>query len=57
MMTPFGPVKFENYNGFTQQNNLPTLVIQIINGKFETIWPKEYASHDYIYPTKPWKAR
>lgn len=57
MMTPFGPVKFDNYNGFTHQNNLPTLVVQIINGKFETIWPREYASHAYIYPIKPWRER
>jgi branched-chain amino acid transport system substrate-binding protein len=52
MMTPFGPVKFGDYGGFTHQNKIPSLVVQVINGKFETIWPREYASRDPLYPVK-----
>jgi len=51
--TAFGPVKFDSYENFTHQNRIPTLVVQVINGKFETIWPKEAASHEPVYPVTP----
>lgn len=57
MMTAFGPIKFENYESFTRQNRIPTLVVQVIDGKFETIWPKNAASSAPVYPVKPWKQR
>jgi branched-chain amino acid transport system substrate-binding protein len=57
MMTAFGPVKFEDKAGYTNQNFMDTLVMQVINGKFETIWPEKYASMKYIYPIPPWKDR
>jgi len=51
IMTPFGPVKFESYGKKTQQNKLPTLLVQWQNGRLETVWPKDIASAKYIYPT------
>ena len=57
MMTAFGPIKFENYESFTHQNRIPTLVVQVIDGQFETIWPKNTASSAPVYPVKPWKER
>ena len=48
MMTPFGPVKFTSYEKFERQNSLPTQVLQIINGKFECIWPQELATANFI---------
>jgi len=57
MMTAFGPIKFENYESFTHQNRIPTLVVQVIDGQFETIWPKNAASSVPVYPVKPWKER
>ncbi|MCP4349401.1 MAG: ABC transporter substrate-binding protein [Desulfobacterales bacterium] len=39
--TPFGPVKFKSYGKFERQNSLPTMVLQVINGKFECVWPKK----------------
>ena len=50
LMTPFGPVKFESYEKFERQNRLPTQVLQIINGKFECVWPQEHASANFAVP-------
>jgi branched-chain amino acid transport system substrate-binding protein len=46
MMTVLGPVKFDSYKNFTHQNRLLTLVIQVQNGKFQTIWPPNAATAD-----------
>jgi branched-chain amino acid transport system substrate-binding protein len=57
MMTAFGPVKFEDKDGYTNQNFMDTLVMQVISGKHETIWPQKYASAKYIYPIPKWRER
>jgi branched-chain amino acid transport system substrate-binding protein len=54
MMTPFGPVKFESYGKFERQNSLPTMVLQIINGEFESVWPQDLATSKFI-PPPDWK--
>jgi len=56
MMTPFGPVKFTAYEKFERQNSLPTQVLQIINGKFECVWPPQLATADFAAPPE-WKAK
>lgn len=48
--SPFGPVKFVAYDKFERQNRLPTQVLQIINGKFECIWPEVLATSKFIAP-------
>ena len=50
LMTPFGPVKFTSYGKFERQNRLPTQVMQIINGKFECVWPEELATANFTPP-------
>ena len=50
MQTPFGPVKFYTYEDFKGQNSVNTLVLQIIDGKFETVWPPEIASTQFNFP-------
>jgi branched-chain amino acid transport system substrate-binding protein len=55
--TAFGPVKFEDKGGYQNQNFMDTLVIQVIKGEFETIWPKQFASRKYIYPVPSWRER
>jgi len=55
LITPFGPVKFTSYEKFERQNSLPTQVLQIINGKFECVWPEEHASSNFIPPSY-WRA-
>ena len=57
MMTAFGPIKFEDKEGYTNQNFMDTLVLQVINGQFETIWPQKYASTKYVYPIPRWRDR
>jgi branched-chain amino acid transport system substrate-binding protein len=48
LMTVFGPVKFETNEEYDQQNLLPTLVLQVIDGKFEVVWPERHATHRYV---------
>ena len=54
MMTPFGPVKFASYEKFERQNSLPTQVLQIVNGKFECVWPQKLATANFTAPPE-WK--
>jgi branched-chain amino acid transport system substrate-binding protein len=57
MMTVLGPVKFVSYGKKAQQNKLPTLLVQWINGELKTVWPKKIATQKYIYPTPKWAER
>jgi branched-chain amino acid transport system substrate-binding protein len=57
MMTAFGPVKFEDREGYTNQNFIDSLVMQVINGQHETIWPLKYASKKYLFPIPRWRDR
>lgn len=55
--TAFGPVKFQDKDGYQNQNFMDTLAIQVIKGQFETIWPKQHASAPYVYPVPSWRER
>lgn len=55
--TAFGPIKFENKEGYQNQNFMDTLVFQVQKGEFETIWPQKHASKKYIYPVPTWRER
>jgi branched-chain amino acid transport system substrate-binding protein len=57
MMTAFGPVRFQDEAGYQNQNFMDTLVLQVIKGQFQTIWPEKYASHKYVYPIPRWRDR
>ena len=48
MMTAFGPVKFTSYDRKTQQNSLPTYLVQWQKGVLETVWPQLVATKAYI---------
>jgi branched-chain amino acid transport system substrate-binding protein len=50
MQTPFGPVKFYTYEEFKRQNSVNTPVLQIIDGKFEAVWPAEVVSTQFTLP-------
>jgi branched-chain amino acid transport system substrate-binding protein len=52
VITPFAPVKFYAYEDFERQNRVNTLVLQIIDGKFETVWPPELVSAPFILPDR-----
>jgi branched-chain amino acid transport system substrate-binding protein len=49
MMTAFGPVRFTSYDKKTQQNSLPTYLVQWQKGVLETVWPQFVATKAYIY--------
>jgi len=57
LKTAYGPVKFEDKEGYQNQNFHETLAIQVQKGEFETVWPKSHASKPYIYPVPSWKDR
>jgi len=57
LQTLYGRIKFEAYNGFTNQARIPTVLIQVQKGKFQTVWPKEVASAPAIFPTPKWSER
>lgn len=57
MMTAFGPIKFDDKEGYTNQNFMDTLVMQVINGQHQTIWPQKYASNKYVFPIPRWRDR
>lgn len=58
VQTVFGPVKFIAYEKKTNQNKLPTYLVQWIDGNLELVWPKEVASKPFVFPIdweKIWK--
>jgi branched-chain amino acid transport system substrate-binding protein len=55
--TAYGPVKFEDKDGYQNQNFMETLVRQVIGQQHETIWPKKVASKPYVYPIPKWRDR
>jgi branched-chain amino acid transport system substrate-binding protein len=57
LMTAFGPVSFQDKNGFQNQNPAPSLIIQVQNGAFVVVWPRFSASGEPAYPTPPWEKR
>lgn len=57
LMTPFGPIKFENFDGFTHQNRHEMPVLQIIGGRYLTVWPPDFATAQPVSPVPPWKER
>jgi branched-chain amino acid transport system substrate-binding protein len=57
LKTAYGPVKFEDKEGYQNQNFHETLAIQVQKGEFETVWPQSQASKPYIYPVPSWKDR
>ena len=50
-----GPVKFLDYEGYTNQNKHQMLVEQVQDGKHVTVWPRELSSGKPIWPFPGWK--
>ncbi len=50
--TPFGPVQFRSYGKFTRQNSFPTMVLQIINNRYESVWPGSVATARFMPSSK-----
>ncbi len=50
-----GPVRFEGYGGFTNQNRHVMPVIQYQEGKAQTVWPAQFAKRKAVYPFPGWR--
>jgi len=50
-----GEVKFENYDGFTQQNRHEMAVIQYQDGAAPVVYPPDRAKAKAVYPFPGWK--
>lgn len=57
LMTIMGPIKFEDWEGYTNQDKPTTYVVQWQKGELEVIWPEEVKSADYVYPVPKWRER
>ncbi|MBW1901825.1 MAG: ABC transporter substrate-binding protein [Deltaproteobacteria bacterium] len=55
MSSIIGPIKFVSYGKKTQQNRLPTYLVQWVDGKMKTVWPPRLACEKYIFPFPGWK--
>ncbi|OQY17288.1 MAG: hypothetical protein B6I35_14730 [Anaerolineaceae bacterium 4572_32.2] len=51
--TIFGPIKFDE----TRQNTHPVLLLQVIGGKFVTVYPEGYRSRAPVVPVPTWGER
>ena len=50
-----GNVKFETYEGFTNQKRHVMPVIQYQDGKSQTVFPTQFAKRKAVYPFPGWK--
>ncbi len=50
-----GEVSFQDYDGYQNQRKAQMLVEQIQDGKFETVWPAQFAVKKPIWPFPGWK--
>ena len=52
-MTPFGPVRFEHFDGHRNQNRHGVIVEQVLDGRLTAVYPKEAARARPVYPYRP----
>ncbi len=57
LKTVYGRVKFEDFNGYTNQNKPMGVMVQWLDGKLPTVWPAEAAAAKYVYPVPAWNER
>ncbi|HOV79247.1 MAG TPA: ABC transporter substrate-binding protein [Bacillota bacterium] len=57
LMTVMGPIKFEDWEGYTNQCRPNTYVVQWQKGKMEVIWPENVKSASYVFPVPKWRER
>ncbi|BAS26620.1 ABC transporter substrate-binding protein [Limnochorda pilosa] len=55
--TAAGPVTFEDYDGFINQNPISMVVEQVQDGAFVTVYPTEIAAGEARFPTPQWSSR
>ena len=54
LIMPWKGIKFDDKG----QNTLGSgILLQIINGKYYTVWPFDIATHDIVWPMPKWDQR
>lgn len=57
LQTAYGIIKFEDKDGYQNQNFMETFVRQVQKGEHETVWPATWANKKYIFPIPRWRDR
>jgi branched-chain amino acid transport system substrate-binding protein len=55
--TPVTSVRFEDFDGFQNQNPIRSLILQIQDGEHVTVFPEELAAAEPRHPTPGWDER
>lgn len=55
--TAYGKVKFENFDGLTNQNRHAMVVLQVQGGRYILLWPESSSDGKVNFPTPPWNSR
>ena len=50
LLTVFGPVRFEAWGKFRNQNRPASTILQVLQGRPEVVWPPEWATASYVFP-------
>ncbi|MEW6031435.1 MAG: ABC transporter substrate-binding protein [Bacillota bacterium] len=50
LMTVFGPIRFESFGKYKNQATMNPVILQVLGGRHETIWPPEVATAAYVFP-------
>ncbi|OAT81457.1 ABC transporter substrate-binding protein [Desulfotomaculum copahuensis] len=57
LMTIMGPIKFEDWDGYTNQDKPNTYVVQWLKGNLQVIWPQDVSTAKYVFPVPKWNER
>lgn len=55
--TPYGPIRFDDFNGYQNQNPILMVAQQVEDGQFATVFPIEAATEEIVFPTPTWSER
>ncbi len=55
--TAFAAIKFENKEGYQNQNFMDTIVMQVVKGEHECVYPDNVANQKYVFPIPTWRER
>ena len=55
--TPYGPIKFEDFDGYQNQNPILMVAQQVQDGQFVTVFPGDELVQNLVFPTPAWSER
>lgn len=55
--TVYGPIRFEDANGYQNQNPILMIAQQVQDGRFVTVFPLDAAVGDLLFPAPSWSER